>query len=172
MPMRPATVRLSAAGFSSWIPLNRYSSAFAVGLGVVFSSNGNLTCSVQHTFDDIFARTNVNMSRSTTSLSITKANHGLSQDSWAMISGGTLWDGEYAVASITDQNTFVVTVANSGATSGVGYIQTARVFDHTVLDDLTDDADSNYSAPPRACRLIVTAYTAGYVDLNIVSGGK
>lgn len=172
MPMRPATVRLSAAGFSSWIPLNRYSSAFGVGLGVVFSSNGNATASVQHTFDDIFERTNVNMSRSMTSLSITKTNHGLSVDSWAMISGGTIWDGQYAVASITDQNTFVVTVADTGATSGVGYIQTARVFNHSVLAGITDDADSNYSAPPRACRLIITTFVAGYVDLNVISGGK
>lgn len=172
MPMRPVSTRLSAAGFSSWIPLNRYTTDFTVGLGVVFSSNGNLTCTVQHTFDDLFERTLCALARSGTSLSVTKTNHGLSANDWAQISSGTIWDGQYAVASITDQNTFVVTVANSGATSGQGYVQTARVFDHTVLAGLVASADSNYSAPPRACRLNVSVYTAGYVDLNVVSGGK
>lgn len=171
MPTRPHTERLSAAGFSPWIPLNRMTE-FGVGLGCVLSSNGNLTYSVQHTFDELWDRQLCVMSRSTTSLSITLANHGLSVASWAKITGGSIWDGEYAVASITDQNTFVVTVANTGATSGLFWVQKARVFDHDDLDDETASADGNYEFPPRACRLIVTAYTAGYVDLTVIQAGK
>lgn len=172
MPTRPQSVRLTAAGFSPWILLNRMTNGFGVGFGAKMSSNGNLTYSVQHTFDDLYERTLCLMSRSTTSLSIIKANHGLSTNDWAQISGGSIWDGTYAVASITDQNTFVVTVADTGATSGLFWVQTARVFDHSEIDDETASADGNYEFPPRAMRLIVTAFSAGYVDLNVIQAGK
>lgn len=172
MPTRPQTVRLSAAGFSPWIPINRMTESFGVGLGCKCSSNVNLTYSVQHTFDDLWERTLCSMSRSTTSLSITKTNHGLSTSDWAQISGGSIWDGTYSIASITNQNTFVVTVVDTGAASGLFYVQTARVFDHAEIDDETGSVDGNYEFPPRACRLIVTSYTAGYVDLTVIQAGK
>lgn len=171
MPQRPTTVRLGAAGNSDWIPLNAYSDSFGVGLGVKLSSNGNLTANVQHTFDDIYLETLCPLARSGTSLSVTKTNHGLSANDWVQIDD-TIWAGQYAVASITDQNTFVVTVANSGATSGLGRVKTARVFPHVVLTSLTASADSNYSAPPKATRLNVSVYAAGYVDFTVIPGGK
>lgn len=169
---RPVTVRLAAAGFSDWIRLNQYSNSYGVGLGVKLSSNGNLTYTVQHTFDDIYERTAVNFSRSTTSLTVTKVNHGLSANDWVKIEGSPIWDAQYAVASITDQNNFVVTVANTGVTSGSGWIKTARVFDHEDLAAETASADGNYEFPPQACRLIVSVWNAGYVDLTVVPGGK
>lgn len=172
MPMRPVRVRLSAAGFSDWIPLNRMSNSFGIGLGVELSSNGNLTYSVQHTFDDIYEEADRPLSRSTTSLTVNKVNHGLSTSDWVKIAGSPIWDGQYAVASVTDQDNFVVTVANSGVTSGIGRIQTARVFNHETLVSQTARADGNYQFPPRACRLIVSSYTAGYVDLNMIAAGK
>lgn len=172
MPTRPHTERLSSATFSPWIPLNRMTNGFGVGLGCVLSSNGNLTYSVQHTFDDIYERTSCVLARSTTSLTVTKVNHGLSEDSWARISGSPIWDGFYEVASITDQNNFVVTVANTGITGGIGWVQTARIFDHEDLVGETSSADGNYEFPPKACRLTVTSYTAGYVDLIVVQAGK
>lgn len=172
MPTRPSTVRLSAAGFSPWILLNRLIAGFGVGLGVKLSSNGNLTYSVQHTFDDLYERTEVLFTRSGTSLTVPKINHGLSVDDWVQISGGTIWDATYAVASVTDQNNFVVTVANSGVTSASGYVQTARLFPHEDLAAETASADGNYEFPPRACRLIVTAFTAGYADLTVIQAGK
>lgn len=171
MPTRPQTVRLSAAGFSPWIPLNRMVE-FAVGLGCKMSSNGNLTYSVQHTFDELWDRTLCNMSRTTTSLSITKVNHGLSVGDWVQISGGSIWDGTYAVTSITDQNTFVVTVANSGATSGLFWVQTGRIFEHDTITAKTTSEDGSYAFPPRACRLRVSIYAAGYVDLTVIQAGK
>lgn len=172
MPQRPSTVRLSAAGNSDWIPLNRMSDSFGVGLGVKLSSNGNLTYSVQHTFDELYERLLCALSRVTTSLTVLKANHGLSANDWVKIEGSPIWDGQYAVASVTDQNNFVVTVANTGVTSGEGWIKTARVFEHDTLTALTASAQGNYSQPPRACRLRCSAYTAGYVDLNVIPGGK
>lgn len=172
MPMRPASVRLSSATFSDWIPLNRMSNSFGIGLGVKLSSNGNLTYSVQHTFDDIYADPICFLSRSGTSLTVKKTNHGLSANDWAKIEGSSIWNGQYAVASVTDQNNFVVTVANSGATAGLGRVKTARVFSHETLVSQTASADGNYQFPPRACRLIVSAYSAGYVDLNVIAAGK
>lgn len=172
MSMRPVRVRLSAAGFSSWIPLNPTYSHGGCALAGVMSSNGNLTWSFQHTFDDIYAQTGCVLTRSGTSLTVTKSNHGLDVDSWAMISGGTIWDGQYAVASITDQNNFVVTVANSGALAGFGQVQTARVFDHADLAGETASADGNYAFAPVACRGIITSFTAGYIDFEVVSSGE
>ena len=90
MPTRPQTVRLSAAGFSPWIPINRLSESFGVGFGVKCSSNVNLTYSVQHTFDDLWDRSLCLMSRTTTSLAITKTNHGLSAADWVKISVVTI----------------------------------------------------------------------------------
>ena len=170
--MRPVTVRLSAVGNSPWVQLSQYTSSFGIGLGVKLSSNGNLTYTIQHTFDDIHLRADTTLSRVTTSLSVKKINHGLSTNDWAQLSGTPIWDGEYAVASVTDQNTFVVTVADTGVTSGVGFVQTARVFNHAELAAETASADGNYQFPPTACRLNVSVYTAGYVDLTVVSGGQ
>lgn len=173
MPQRPSTVRLSSATFSDWIAVNRMTE-FALAFAVEMSSNGNLTYSVQHTLDDLWERTDCRLSRSTTSLTVNKTNHGLSANDWVQISGspGGIWDGEYAVASITSQNAFVVTVADSGVTSGRGWVQTARVMDHPEIDDETASADGNYEFPPRAVRLIITVWTAGYADLTVIQAGK
>lgn len=175
MSQRQATVRLSAAGFSPWIPLNAFSSSFGVGLGCVLSSNGNLTYSVQHTFDDFYAnRAERQLSRSTTSLTVKHTNHGLSVGSWVQLTAASYsgWNATYAVASVTDQNNYVVTVADAGDAAGNAWVQSARVFDHEDLDDETISADGNYEFPPKACRLIITAYTAGYVDLTVIPGGS
>jgi len=54
--------------------------------------------------------------RSTTTATITAANHGLSTGQWAYLDWN-LTDDPYQV-TVTDANTFTVTVANSGGTSG------------------------------------------------------
>ena len=54
--------------------------------------------------------------RSTTTATITAANHGLSTGQWAYIDWD-LTDDPYRV-TVTDANTFTVTVPNSGGTSG------------------------------------------------------
>jgi len=185
--MRPIYTRLSAAGYSPWIPVNRLQKAFGLSLGVKFSSDKSLTCTVQYTLDNInaqkvytgfdtaFMTQAYSMSRTTTSLTITKTNHGLSAGDWAMSwgNGGAPLDDEWrAITSITDQNNFVVTVANSGLTSiaapAKGWLQTARVYPHATLASLTADASGNLAFPVYAVRLYVSAYTAGYVDLEVI----
>lgn len=55
--------------------------------------------------------------RSTTTLTATVNDHGLSAANVVYLSGIPT-EGIYTVASVIDENTFTVTVANSGATSG------------------------------------------------------
>jgi hypothetical protein len=55
--------------------------------------------------------------RATTTATITAANHGLSVGDWTYLDWD-LTDNPYQVQTVADANTFTVTVANSGATSG------------------------------------------------------
>ena len=174
MPMRPVRVRLAAAGVSAWIPINRYATSIAIALGLIFSSNKNLTAAVQYTLDPLEAQ-DCNITRSTTTATLKLTNHGLSVGDSVVVSEtqSTSLDGTYPVAGVTDQNTITYTVANSGATEAIAAkVIPLRVMTHPVLTGITANTDSNFSAPPTACRLAVTSYTAGYVDLDVVSGSK
>ena len=176
MPMRPVTVRCDAAEFSRWIPLNRYSSAFGVGFGVKLSDGATLTYTVQHTFDDLYEKfTNFTIARVTTTATVTQTNHGLSVGDWVQINNaGAPFDGEFSVASVVDVNNFTYTVPDSGATASGGNatLQRGRVFAHTEVAAETTSQDGNYEFPPVACRLNVSAYTDGFAELTVVSGGK
>ena len=55
--------------------------------------------------------------RATTTATITAVNHGLAVGDWAYLDWD-LTDNPYQVQTVADANTFTVTVANSGATSG------------------------------------------------------
>lgn len=186
--MRPIIQRLSAAGYSPWVPVSRLQEPVNIGLAVNLSSGAVLTYSVQYTMDnpnykDSNASTPENlttqftMSRTGTSLTIGKTNHGLSVGDWAQSwgNGGAPLDDEWrSVASITDANNFVVTVVNSGltapSTNGTGWLQTARVFNHASLVGLSASGSGNISAPVVAVRFGVTAYTSGFADFTVIQG--
>ena len=55
--------------------------------------------------------------RSTTTATITAANHGLSAGDWVYLDWD-LADNPYQVQTVTNSNVFTVTVLNSGAASG------------------------------------------------------
>ena len=55
--------------------------------------------------------------RSTTTATVTAANHDLAPGNWVYLDWD-LTDNPYQVQTVTDANTFTVTVANSGAASG------------------------------------------------------
>lgn len=173
--MRPITQRLSAAGFGAWLPLDQYDTNSNVGLAVVLSSNKNLTYTVDYTYDNVLQQTvPTALTRSTTTATATIANHGLSVNDYIGIrSAGAPFDGDYAVASVVDQNNVTFTVANSGPTAAaLGFFAViARVFNHIVLAGLTASADSNFSTAVAACRLRISSYTAGYADLIVRQGG-
>jgi len=61
--------------------------------------------------------------RATTTATITSANHGLTTGQWVYLDWD-LTDNPYQV-TVTDTNTFTVTVANSGAASGSVTIYTS-----------------------------------------------
>lgn len=172
MSMRPTSVRLVAAGYSAWIPLNWAAIDISILIGLVFSSNKNLTANVQYVSDPLVPQKGVNITRSTTTATLKLTNHGLSVDDSVVVSDAPApFAGVYTVASVVDQNTITYTVANSGAASATDASAIPmRVQPHPVLTTITADADSNFAYPPTAVRLYVSSYTAGYVDMNIVSG--
>lgn len=175
--MRPTSVSVGSATFSTWIPLDSRNYNFQVGLAVGISSGASLTYSVQHTFDNFWEnRTDrYSISRTTTTATVTKVAHGLTAADWISVQGVAPFNGDFAVASVTDADTFTYTVANSGATSqGIGtgnYISTAHVFPHSVVAAKTTNVDGNYQFPPFATRLIISSYTSGTATLTVIQQG-
>jgi len=175
--MRIATRRLTAAGFSDWITLDYHVSGYGVGLGIVPSSNANLTYNIEHTFDDLsIFNTVTTLSRTTTTATLTFANHGLTAGDWIFVSnsGNPVMDGSFTVASVVDQNNITYAVTNSGSTTGlVGTkFSFGRIFQHAVLTAQTGRQNGNYAFPPYATRINVTAFVAGYVDYTAIQMGE
>jgi len=110
--MRPQRVSLSAAGFSPWLNINRMPVGnFGVGLAVKLSSGAVLTCSVQHTSDPLWNPTiEWSASRTTTTGTITKTNHGLSVGDWVQMDAAAPFNTTYSVASVVDANNFTLNV--------------------------------------------------------------
>ena len=171
--MRPISVRLSAAGASSWIPLDRLAQDFWASIGVSLSSGASLTYSVQHTTDDVHETfTEFSITRSTTTATVKLVRHGLSVNDWVMGEGiGAPFDGEFAVASVADADTFTYTVTDSGLAARVnGRLHKARVVNHDLLTTQTASAESNYAFSPVAVRLKITTYASGTADLKVIQG--
>jgi len=170
--MRPQRVTLSAAGFSPWLNINRMPKGnFGVALGAKISSGASLTYSVQHTSDPLYEPTKEwSASRTTTTGTITKTNHGLSVGDWTQMDAAAPFNIALAVASVVDANNYTVTVPDSGITSvakGASNLWTARVAETSEMSAKTASADGNYAYPPTACRLAVTTYASGFVTLDV-----
>ncbi len=183
--MKLGSVRLGAAGSSIWLVPNQWLKSFLLGLGLTFDTASNLTASVQHTFDDpMQTPRTVTYTRAATVLTVTDANHGLAvgdnvqfdsdtngQYNGAVAGPGT---GGLDVASVTDANTYTLTVANAGAAAGSAGIRSFRVFNNAALGNVSGNppvrADGNYSDPIGAVRLKVSAYTAGAATLTVQQG--
>src|SRR5262245_42541994 len=136
--MRIVTVRLSALGSSEWVVVDRYTPGFVVGLGAKLSSNGNLTYSVEHTFDNILQdfKPSSTITRAATVATIPITNHGLAVADFVRVLGaGAPFDGSFAVATVPDQNSVTVTVLNTGPTTASidATVCTGRVFAHDTL---------------------------------------
>lgn len=170
--MRPISVRLTAAGVTPWIPLNRLARDFKVALAVLLSPTATLTYTVQHTLDLMQDFENNTATRSGTTATFIVPSHGLSVADFVKAMGyGAPFDGEFAVASVSDDDTFSVTVANSGLlVGGPGRLQIARVLPHSSLAAQSSSGDGNYNYPPIATRLNITAYTDGFADFKVSQG--
>lgn len=171
--MRPQRVTLSAAGFSPWLNINRMPKGnFGVALAVKLSSGATLTYSVQHTNDPLYNASTQewSASRTTTTGTITKTNHGLSVGDWTQMDAAAPFNTAYAVASVVDANNYTVTVPDSGVAAvarGAANLWTARVFDSTGLSAQTASKEGSYTSPPTACRLLISAWTSGFADLDV-----
>jgi len=62
--------------------------------------------------------TSATYARASTVATITCYSHGVMVGDWVYVNFDSLTDGLYQVATVTDSNTFTVTVADTGATSG------------------------------------------------------
>ena len=171
--MRPQRVTLSAAGFSPWLNINRMPKGnFGVALAVKLSSGASLTYSVQHTSDPLYNASTQewSASRTTTTGTITKTNHGLSVGDWTQMDAAAPFNTAYAVASVVDANNYTITVPDSGVASvgkGTANLWTARVSETSGMSAQTASKDGNYVVPPTACRLVITSYTSGFADLDV-----
>lgn len=81
--MRPIRVTVSTQTASKTLPMDQYISPFNLGLGVVLSVGADLTYTVEHTFDDVWA-----------------ANFNPATAKWfshaTMVNKTTSFDGNYA----------------------------------------------------------------------------
>ena len=180
MHMTPQS--LSAAGNSPWMIPKPLPLSTDIGLALTFSSDANLTANVQYTYSDPMQNvTPVTLTRVGTSLTVNdpgpKLNVG---DSIALSNPNSdpnnIWDGgaaggtNYDIASITDQNNYVVTVANAGSAAGGGAVRRFRIFLHATLHAISGSPpariDGSFDWPIGAFRLNVIGYTAGSVTLS------
>lgn len=183
--MRPTSVTQSAAGPSAWVPVDYLAIAFGIGFGCSVSSGASLTYTVQHTFDDLgpgspgttpttgFHYPTGGISQTTTTITVTDANHGLSVGDFVQLQGcGSGMDGAYTVASVTNANVYTLTsaVSQSATASSAGFVCGARVYNHPVVVGATARQDGNYAFPIRAMRVNVTAWTSGSVSLTVLQG--
>lgn len=183
MHLSPQT--LSAAGDSPWIIPGPMLLATSIGLALTFSPDANLTANVQYTYDDPMQNPRVaTLARAGVNLTITDPLHRLIAGDAILLSNpnqdpNNIWDGSapgqagtpYDIASITDPNNYVVTVANAGSAAGGGAVKSFRLFKHAVLNGITGAPpariDSSLGWPVGAIRLNVSAYTAGSVTLTV-----
>lgn len=177
--MHPITLRLTAAGYTPWVPINRLQTSFNVGLEAVLSSGASMTYTVEYSLDNpngpMNLTQNFTLSRTTTVLTVTKIAHGLSVGDWAKLwaNGGAPLDAEFAaVASVVDANNFTVTVADAGlsAGNGVGWLQTMRATSLAAMAAKTATVASSLTFPVIATRLHVSTYGSGTVDFNVIQG--
>lgn len=186
--MRTSYTSLGAAGNGQWVRLNDLQVAFGVALAGIISSGASLTWKVQHTFDDPVADSSnqrkhpISIARAATVATVTDfgadgTGHGMSIGDSVIITstGSTNLDSASPnigseVATVVDANNYTVTVANTGPTAATGLAQNFRVFDHATLVGQTGRADGNYAYPPSMCRLKVTTYASGRVELLICQG--
>lgn len=172
--MRPTKVTLSALGNSVWVPLDYIQAPFAVSLAAILSSGAVLTYSVQNSFDPVNELRPISISRAGTVATVTDVNHGLSIGDGIVISGSgdANLDTQIAnVATVLTANTYTYTVANTGLTSSTSAsAANMRQFPDANLFAQTARGEGNYAFPTRACRLVVSAYTSGVVELIILQG--
>lgn len=172
--MRPTFITLAAAGFSAWLPLDYLNNSFDTALGLSLSAGASLVASVQHTLDELNNYVLRSVTRVTTTATVAETAHGLSVGDWVSVrnSGSSNLDGNFAVASVPNANTYTYTVSNTGISAALPEVATARVFTHPSLLGRIARADGVYSYPVRAIRINHDSYTSGQSRLAVLQNKR
>lgn len=180
--MRQQVIKQSAAGSSKWLFVDnrRFSSDFELGLQTTIESGATLTYDVELTTD---RNTNVrwkkaSISRTTTTATVTLANHGLKTGDNVIIfdtnytnhNPETNLEGSFDI-TVTGVNTFTYTVTDTGQTAAICRLISFNVFDHADIAAETTAQQGVQSTPVSAVRLNVTAFTDGFVELTVLQQG-
>jgi hypothetical protein len=172
--MRPKSYTLSTAatGATPWHTCDYRANPFSVAFQVDIAGNTG-TYTVEHGFCDMVVAQG-KISRTTTTATVTLKDHGLAVgDSVVVTNGGAPLDGTYAVASVTDVNTFTYTVANSGATAAPSAnILRIRVMPHSSIAAQTTSKDGNYAYPVQMVRARCTVSGAGSYVFHVNQGSN
>lgn len=190
------TVSGSATASSPWLPIDRKMAPFGIGIGVILSEDANLTYTVQHTFDPFGPDWELPVSLARAAGVVTAtflSQHGLSVNDCVMIrgSGSSQMDSQpygqqigppwisnpvqplpFAVASTPTNTTLTYAVTNAGPTADTGSTkaQIIRAFPNATLAAQTARGNTNYAFPISAVRIILTAWTAGFAQLEVLQG--
>ncbi len=164
--MIPKRITVAATVVGDWIPLNRRSRD---NTGVTVNPHA----SAAGTYTVNFTQSAVNrngptaaFSRTTTVLTVTLVDHGLSTtDQAALVSRD--YSGVFDIASVVDDNSFTITVADAGQTSISGFVQPIIVSTLTGFSTVTGQTDGQIDASVIAIRLDCTNSTGGPHDLLI-----
>lgn len=180
-------IQLSAGGSSAWrVPGPMMLSPGGLGLALTFTSNANLTASVQYTYDDpTQTPRQVTINRAGTVATITDPGHNLNVNDNVLISqdaSGTFGPAPvqpggavpqptgYDIATVVDQNNYTIAVPNAGSVGPVtALLQSFRVFTHPTMGAQSGTPpariDGGFNWQIGAYRLKVSAYTAGTATL-------
>jgi len=164
MKLKRITVDNAVVG--NWIPLNRMSRD---NVGIVVSAHA----SAGGTYDVNFTESALNsrgvpstFSRTTTVLTVTLVNHGLTTADNVMIQDSD-YVGQHDIASVVDDDSFTVTVADAGQNSTNGLIVPVIVSTLTGFSAATGRVDGLIDASVVAVRLNCTNSTGGPHDISI-----
>lgn len=181
--MRQQVTTLSAAGVSSWLfsDNRRHGTDFNASLAVTLSQAANLTYDVELTYDrnDINRVNKVSIARVTTVATVTLADHGLRVGDSVVIFDTNYtshnpepnFEGTFQVVTTPTDDTFTITVVDTGQASSIGRLMSFKVFKHPTLQGDTVGEAGIQNEPVSAIRLNVTAHTLGDATLTVLQQG-
>ena len=177
------TVTPTAAGgaFGPWIPLDYTQRPFNVALMVSLSSDAaGITYSVEYTPDNPnqgkSTRNNlVSLLRAAAVATAVFANpHGVVTGDALKVynSGDPNLDGDQAITAAPSITSLQYACGNTGLLVASPYVEAIpiRVYPHATLVALAAKAAGNFAFPCMACRLHITAWTAGSATLEVIQG--
>lgn len=181
--MRQQVTTLSAAGVSPWLLMDnrRHGTEFNASLAVTLSQAANLTYDVELTYDrnDINRANKVSITRVTTVATVTLVNHGLRVGDSVVIFDTNYtshnpepnFEGTFQVVTTPTDDTFTITVVDTGQASSIGRLLPFRTFKHATLEGTIASETGEQNDPVSAIRLNVTSHTAGDATLTVLQQG-